>query len=52
MVKTKLLYVENGSELRQCLTDFYMELVKDIELLSRLSAERDEAVFTYVLEKL
>ena len=52
VVKTKLLFVENGDELRECLSDFYMELAKDIELLGGLNADRDEAVFRYVHEKL
>ena len=31
----------NGEELRECMTSFYLEHVKDIELLSRLHAEND-----------
>ena len=52
VVKTKLLYIENGEELRECMTSFYLEHVKDIELLSRLHAENDQSVFMYVLDRL
>ena len=52
IVKTKLLFVEHGEELRDCLTDFYIEFAKDIELLSRLNVDRDEPVFRYVLDRL
>lgn len=52
VVRTKLLFVEDGDELKQCLTDFYTELVKDIELLGSMNVERDHSVFKYVLDKL
>ena len=51
IVKTKLLFVEKGDELRQCLTEFYLELVRDIELIKNLHVERDAAIFRYVLDK-
>mmetsp|Transcript_9590 Transcript_9590/g.13085 ORF Transcript_9590/g.13085 Transcript_9590/m.13085 type:complete len:129 (+) Transcript_9590:96-482(+) len=54
IVRTKLLFItdKGGDDLRQCMSDFYMELVRDIELLSSLKVERDSSVFKYVLDKL
>ena len=39
VVKTKLLFVENGSQLRELMTDFYLQLGKDINLLKSLNIE-------------
>ena len=53
VVHHKLRFIEiGGDELRQCLTDFYLELVRDIELLGGLNVERDQNVYRYVLDKL
>lgn len=44
-VRVKILYVvdqnKRSEELIECLTDFYHELVKDIELIGGLNVERD-----------
>ena len=34
------------------MSDFYLELVKDVELLGGLHVVRDQNVFKYVLDKL